>query len=53
MPLPRFLLLMHSIKETAFNLTVFFGSHSIRGNWDGIDLSSEIYHYTQKTDNEM
>lgn len=53
MPAPPFPFLMHSVKETALNLTVFFGSHSIRGNWARIDLSSEIYHYTQKTDNEM
>lgn len=53
MPLVRFPLLIHLLKETAFNLMVFFRLYSIRGNWTKIDLGSEIYHYLQKTDNEM
>lgn len=52
MPLVHFPLLICLMKETAFNLMVFW-LNSIRGNWTKIDLGSEIYHYPQKTDNEM
>lgn len=52
MPLVHFPLLIHLMKENAFNLMVF-RLNSIRGNWTEIDLGSEIYHYPQKMDNEM
>lgn len=53
MLLVHFPLLIYLGRETAFNLTVFFRLHSIRGNWTKIDLGSEIYHYPQKMDNKM
>lgn len=52
MPLVHFPLLIHLMKENAFNLMVFM-LNSIRGNWTKIDLGGEIYHYPQKMDNEM
>ena len=53
MPLVHFPLLLHLVKETAFNLMAFRRLYSIRGNWTRIDLGSKIYHYPQKTDNDM